>query len=393
MPNELPELSPEELARYSRHVLLPQIGVEGQRRLKAARVLLVGLGGLGSPAGLYLAAAGVGTLGLADFDTVARHNLQRQILHTDASVGSSKLASARERLLALNPMVELVEHPEGVTLENAVQLFSQYDIIVDGSDNFPTRYLVNDAAYFAQRTVVHGSIFQFEGQVSVFDSVSGGPCYRCLFPQMPEPGSVPNCEEAGVFGALCGMVGSIQALEAIQLITGIGDPLRGRLYAIDTLSMRGRTLKLKRDPACPLCGSQPCITHLEPERYQFDCKTSINDNNVGMENTKEIPMEISVQDAAAWLNSDKPPVLLDVREDFELDICKIEGCLHIPLGELGARWQNLPKGEPIVVYCHHGGRSLRATQALRHWGLEQATSMAGGIHVWAETVDNSLQTY
>lgn len=393
MGNSLPELSPEELARYSRHVLLPQIGVQGQQRLKAARVLLVGLGGLGSPAGLYLAAAGVGKLGLADFDTVARHNLQRQILHTDASVGGTKLASARERLLALNPLVELVDHPEGVTLENAVELFSQYDIIVDGSDNFPTRYLVNDAAFFARRTVVHGSIFQFEGQVSVFDSVSGGPCYRCLFPQMPEPGSVPNCEEAGVFGALCGMVGSIQALEAIKLITGTGDPLRGRLYAIDTLSLRGRTLKLKRDPDCPLCGNQRAITQLEADHYQFDCETLMNKETASMDNTREVPMEISVPEAAEWLKSEKPPVLLDVREDFELDICKIEGCRHIPLGELGERWQNLPKDEPIVVYCHHGGRSLRATQALRQWGLEQATSMAGGIHVWAETVDSSLQTY
>ncbi|MGE9296597.1 MAG: HesA/MoeB/ThiF family protein, partial [Puniceicoccales bacterium] len=309
-------LSPDQISRYSRHVRLPQVGLDGQEKLANAKVLIIGLGGLGSPASLYLAAAGVGTLGLADFDTVEPHNLQRQILHGDADAGRTKLDSGIDALSAINPHVTLNRHPEGITTDNAVELIAQYDIVVDGSDNFPTRYLVNDAAFLAKRPLVYGSIFQFEGQVSLFEPAAGGPCYRCLFPQMPEPGTVPNCEEAGVFGALCGVVGSFQAMEAIKRILGIGEGLLGRLLVVDALAQRQSTLKLKPDPDCPLCGAKPGITEIRPENYEWACDPAPTP-------AEEVPMEISVQEAQQQLQSSTPPALLDVREDFEVAICQI----------------------------------------------------------------------
>jgi molybdopterin/thiamine biosynthesis adenylyltransferase len=265
-------LSPDELARYSRHLLLEELGREGQLRLKASRMLVIGAGGLGSPAALYLAAAGVGTLGIADFDRVERHNLQRQLLHTDATVGQPKVRSAADQLARTNPHIRIHEHPLAVSEANALDLFSLYDVIIDGTDTFSVRYLNNDAAVLTQRTLVHGSIYKFEGSVSVFAPHLGGPCYRCLFPEPPAPGSVPNCGEAGVLGALCGVIGSLQALEAIKLCTGLGIPLVGRLLTFDALNASFRTLKIPRDPQCPVCGLAPSIRSLQPTRYSPSCE-------------------------------------------------------------------------------------------------------------------------
>lgn len=378
------EFSAAEKSRYARQIILPEVGLQGQARLKKARVLLIGLGGLGSPASLYLAAAGVGTLGLCDFDSVALSNLHRQVIHDTACVGQPKTRSAATRLQAVNPEVSLRLHPEGITPDNALELLADYDVIVDGSDNFGTRYLVNDAAVLAGKPLVYGSIFQFEGQVSRFDPRSGGPCYRCLFPEMPKPGEVPNCAEAGVMGALCGLVGSWQALEAMRAVLGIGESLAGRLLTIDARTMRVREVKVCRDSECPVCGESPEIQDLSPERYQFECavETELED--------MDLPLEISVQ-AAAQRQPDA--LLLDVREPCELDICKIAGAHHIPLGNLGMQWQALPKDQPIIVLCHHGMRSLHATQFLREKGLEQTQSMAGGIDAWSLEIDPSVPRY
>ncbi len=379
-------LSPEELSRYSRHIRLPQVGIDGQARLRQARVLVIGMGGLGSPVSLYLAAGGIGTLGLADFDKVEEHNLQRQVLHTQAAVGRSKLDSAAERLHALNHGCNLELHRGGITLDNAVELISQYDLVVDGSDNFPTRYLVNDAAYFARRPLVYGSIFQFEGQVSLFEPHAGGPCYRCLFPQIPAPGTVPNCEQAGVFGALCGIVGSHQAMEALKYLLGVGESLRGRLLVIDALDTRIRTLNLKKDPHCPLCGSEPAISGLQAGNYEFSCETD-------EPQTEETQMEIDIHTAQAKRESGENPVLLDVRESFEREICQIDGSSHIPLAQLGTQADALPRDTEIIVYCHHGARSLRAAKLLRERGFDQAVSMAGGIDQWAREIDPAMTRY
>ncbi|MBK1859038.1 molybdopterin-synthase adenylyltransferase MoeB [Cerasicoccus arenae] len=379
-------LTPEEISRYSRHIRLPQVGLPGQEKLATARVLIIGLGGLGSPASLYLAAAGLGTLGLADFDVVEPHNLQRQILHGDTDSGRKKLDSGIESLRAINPKIELIRHPEGITVDNAVDLISQYDLVLDGSDNFPTRYLVNDAAFFAGKPLVYGSIFQFEGQVSIFEPCAGGPCYRCLFPQMPEPGTVPNCEEAGVFGALCGVVGSNQAMESIKRLINVGESLMGRLLVIDSLAQRHRTLKLKPDPQCPLCGHTPSITDIRPENYEWSCAAPDT-------TSEEIPMEISVQEAHAQLQQAPPPLFLDVREDFEVAIAKIDGAIEIPLGELPLRWEALDAKAPLLVYCHHGMRSLRATEFLRSKGLDGAVSIRGGIDAWSREINPELARY
>ncbi|HUR56091.1 MAG TPA: molybdopterin-synthase adenylyltransferase MoeB, partial [Opitutaceae bacterium] len=329
MPDPLPTLSPAELARYSRHILLGEIAVDGQRKLAAARVLVVGAGGLGSPAALYLAAAGVGTLGIADFDRVEEHNLQRQLLHDSDSIGATKVSSAARRLRATNPFINVVEHGEGVTPGNAIALFSSYDVIIDGTDRFSSRYLNNDAAFFARRPLVYGSVFKFDGQVAVFDPAGGGPCYRCLFPEPPASGSVPGCGEAGVLGALCGVVGSLQALEAIKLITGIGQPLRGRLITYDALRQDFQTLALPRDPHCPLCGKAPTIRALHAATYAK--KLCVTPTPLTMSES-EFPIEISVV-AAKQLRDAKPQAtaIIDVREPHELEICRIESAAHIPM--------------------------------------------------------------
>ncbi len=395
--DSIPDLSPAELARYSRHILLPGVGVEGQRKLAAAKVLVVGAGGLGSPAALYLAAAGVGTIGIADFDKVEAHNLQRQILHDTASIGHPKVESAAARLAALNPHTRIVRHPEGATAANALRLFAGYDIVVDGTDNFPTRYLNNDAAVLARRPLVYGSIFQFEGQVSVFDPSRGAPCYRCLFPEPPPPGSVPNCGEAGVLGALCGTIGSLQALEAIKLILGIGEPLHGRLVVFDALAHRFRTLNVRRDPACPLCSTSPTIRELRPEAYAFGCATPAAADHAPAAGADTAdgdpaPFEIDVATARAWLAAGDA-ALLDVREPHEHAICQIRGSRLLPMREVPASLDTLPRDRKLLVLCHHGARSARVTQFLRANGFARAINIRGGIDAWAAEIDSSLQRY
>lgn len=376
---------PEELARYSRQIILPGFGREAQERLRESRVLVVGLGGLGSPASLYLAAAGVGTLGLADFDRVEAHNLHRQVIHSESSLGQTKLESATRRLRELNRHVHLRQHPEGIRVENALSLFADYDVIVDGSDNFPTRYLVNDAAVLAGKPLVYGSIFQFEGQVSVFDPARGAPCYRCLFPEMPAPGEVPNCAEAGVLGALCGVIGSWQALEAIKLLTGLGEPLRGRLLSLDALAFRPRVLQIQRDIDCPVCGAAPHIRELDGSRYAWSCEPM-------MPAPEDVPLEITVQEAAERLRGAEPPLLLDVREGFERDIATIAGSTFIPMKEVPARLGELPADRPIIVHCHGGRRSMSVTRFLRDKGY-QAQNLGGGIDAWSEEIDPSIPRY
>ena len=390
MPDPLPSLSPAELARYSRHIMLGEIGVEGQRRLKAAKILVVGAGGLGSPAALYLAAAGVGTLGIADFDRVEAHNLPRQLLHDSDSVGERKTASAARRLRLTNPFIDVVEHAEGVTPANVIELFGAYDVIVDGTDTFATRYLNNDAAVLARRPLVYGSIFRFEGQVTVFDPAQGGPCYRCLFPTPPPAGSVPNCGEAGVLGALCGVIGSLQAVEAIKLVTGIGDTLRGRLLTYDTLAQSFRTLQIARDPACPVCGPHPAIREIRTENYSFDCSTS---EPAPMDIT-EYPLEIPVTDAKRLLDTAPDRTLLiDVREPHELEICRVEGAEAIPMRQIPAQLGILPKDRHLLIMCHSGGRSMRVTEYLRANGYPAVSNVGGGINAWADQIEPAMRRY
>ena len=386
---ELPKLSPAELVRYSRHVLLGEVGVDGQRKLAAARVLVVGAGGLGSPAALYLAAAGIGTLGIADFDRVAAHNLQRQLLHDDASVGEAKVVSAARRLRGANPFIRVVEHGEGVTAANAVALFRSYGFVVDGTDNFPSRYLNNDAAVLARRPLVFGSVFKFEGQVAVFAPHLGGPCYRCIFPSPPAPGSVPGCGEAGVLGALCGVIGSLQAVEVIKLIVGAGDSLIGRLLTYDGLAQSFRTLKIARDPACPVCGSAPTIRELRAENYELSCDTA------GVSATpEEIPLEMSVTEAKQRLDAaPAQTVLIDVREPYEWEICHLADAELIPMRQIPGRAGGLPRDRHLLIYCHSGVRSLRVTEYLRAQGFEAVTNIAGGIDAWAEQIDPTLPRY
>ncbi|HVU23261.1 MAG TPA: molybdopterin-synthase adenylyltransferase MoeB [Opitutus sp.] len=383
MPDPLPELSPAELARYSRHILLDEIGVDGQRRLAAARVLVVGAGGLGSPAALYLAAAGIGTVGIADLDAVETHNLQRQLLHDTASVGQPKVDSAARRIGALNPHVRVVAHAAGITAANAVETFSAYDVIVDGTDNFSARYLNNDAAWFARRPLVFGSVFKFEGQVSVFDTPRGGPCYRCLFPEPPAAGSVPGCGEAGVLGALCGVIGSLQALEAIKLVAGLGEPLAGRLLTYNALTQHFETLAFHRDPACPLCGTTPTRRSLPAEAAvaaaPFDA---------------DHPLELSVAAARQQLTGPAArATLIDVREPWETQICRIENSVFIPMRQIPAAVPTLPRDRHLLILCHHGWRSRQVTEFLRERGFPAVSNVAGGINAWAEQLDPALPRY
>ncbi|MEN9661596.1 MAG: hypothetical protein RL324_545 [Verrucomicrobiota bacterium] len=394
MSRPLPALSPAELARYSRHLMLDQIGLEGQQRLAAGRVLVIGAGGLGSPAALYLAAGGVGTIGIADFDRVEEHNLQRQLLHDSDSVGQPKVASALRRLRSVNPHVRVVGHEMAVTAENAATLLAEYDVVVDGSDTFATRYLVNDAAVLAKKPLVHGSIFRFEGQVAVFDPARGGPCYRCLFPERPPAGSVPNCGEAGVLGALCGVIGSLQALETIKLIAGFGEPLIGRLLVYDALNQTFRTLRVARDPDCAVCGSHPTITHLDPARYADACQP------VPIESTPSatavaadaFPLEVEVADAHRLWQSGAAQIL-DVREPYETAICQIAGSALIPMREIPQRLEDLPRDRHLLVICHLGGRSAHVTQYLRAQGFAAVSNIAGGVDAWSGQIDPTLPRY
>jgi adenylyltransferase/sulfurtransferase len=384
---ELPQLSNDEIKRYSRHLIMPEVGVDGQRRLKAGRVLCIGAGGLGSPAAMYLAAAGVGTIGIVDFDVVDLSNLQRQILHGTPDVGRSKLASARDRLQAINPHVDVQTYEEALSSENALKLFEPYDVILDGTDNFPTRYLTNDACVILGKPNAYGSIFRFEGQASVF-GMKNGPCYRCLYPEPPPPGLVPSCAEGGVLGVLPGIIGVIQATETIKLIAGIGEPLVGRFLIYDALKMRFRELKVPKDPECPVCGPHPTITKLidydqfcgihpaAPEPAAVDNATEIT--------SVELKKRIDRGDAL---------MILDVREPNEYQINRIEGSTLIPLGEVPRRYQELNPDAEIVVQCKMGGRSAKAADFLRSVGFKHVLNLKGGILDWIDKVDPSQPKY
>jgi sulfur-carrier protein adenylyltransferase/sulfurtransferase len=384
-PNEkaVAGLNDEERRRYSRHVMLPEIGVAGQERLKGARVLCLGAGGLGSPTALYLAAAGVGTIGLVDDDRVALSNLHRQLLHGTKDVGRPKTESARERLRDVNPQIEVRLHACRFESGNAEEILRDYDLLVDGTDNFATRYLSNDVAVFARKPNVYGSIFRFDGQTTVFAPHLGGPCYRCLFPEPPPPGAVPSCAEAGVLGVLPGIVGTMQATEALKLILGIGEPLIGRLVHFDALKMRFREFNLKRDPDCPVCGERPTIT--KPIDYETFCQGA-------PDLTKAVP-QIPVRELERRMNSGQPFVLLDVREPFEFEMARIVGARLIPLGELPARWQELDREKEIFVFCHSGVRSERAAEFLRSAGFSKVANVAGGIDAWSEEIDPGVPRY
>ena len=383
----LPELSSDELTRYSRHLLLPQVGLTGQRRLKAARVLLVGAGGLGSPAAVYLAAAGVGTIGLVDFDVVDATNLQRQILYSTDQVGQPKLTAAVSRLSGLNPHVHLQRHDVRLTRQNALDVIRQYDVVVDGADNFATRYLVNDACVLAGRPNVYGSIFRFEGQVSVF-ATAGGPCYRCLYPEPPPPGLVPSCAEGGVLGVLPGLVGTLQASEVLKLVLNIGTGLAGRLLLVDALDTQVRSVKVRRDPGCPICGDHPSITALVD--YEQFCGVP------GGSHAGPGPGETTVEQLRARLDRGDDVWILDVREESEFAICRLPGSSLIPLGSLQARLAEIPAGSPapdIVVHCKTGGRSAKAVSLLRERGFTNVSNLHGGILAWIDRVDPSLTRY
>jgi len=367
-------LTPEELQRYSRHLLLTEIGPTGQERLKAAKVLLIGAGGLGSPLALYLTAAGIGTIGMVDFDAVEFSNLHRQIIHTTGDVGRPKLDSVRDKLLALNPGLRFIPHPVRLDAGNALALLRDYDVVIDGTDNFPTRYLVNDACVLLKKPNVYGSIYRWEGMASVFAPHLGGPCYRCWYPEPPAAGQVPSCAEAGVLGAVCGIIGAIQANEAVKLILGRGRPLLGRLLRFDALAMTFREHHIPRDPACPLCGARPTITAL-----------------------KEITMtcsdDITVDELKAMRDRQEEFLLVDVRDPDEWAIGEIAGSKKLPLPELAARCGELPQDKLIVLYCRSGYRSACALRFLRQQGYPKLKNLAGGINAWAKRIDPTLPQY
>ncbi len=377
--------TPAQLERYKRHLLLDGVGAVGQQKLLESRALLIGAGGLGSPAALYLAAAGVGTLGLVDFDCVDASNLQRQVLYGTPDVGRPKLEAASERLRALNPDVHVVLHAEKLEARNAMDVLSGYDVVIDGTDTFPSRYLANDVAVWLGLPLVYGSIMRFEGQVSVFHAKAGGPCYRCLFPEPPPPELAPNCAEAGVLGVLPGVVGTLQATEAIKLLLGIGEPLVGRLLVYDALALEFREFRIPRDPACAVCGDAPTIT--EPIDYETFCRGR-------SEAVQSVP-EIDARALAARLASAEPPLLVDVREPWEAETASIPGARLIPLGELPDRLGELDgfRERPIVVHCRTGGRSRRACELLLAKGFGRVENLAGGIDGWSRDVDPSVPRY
>jgi adenylyltransferase/sulfurtransferase len=379
----LPELSREEMVRYGRHLVLPDVGLEGQRTLKAARVLLVGAGGLGSPLALYLAAAGVGTLGLVDFDVVDASNLQRQVLHGTKDIGRSKLDSAGERIRDVNPNVTVEPYETRLTSANALEILQAYDVIVDGTDNFATRYLTNDACVLLGKPNVYGSIFRFEGQASVF-ATADGPCYRCLYPEPPPPGLVPSCAEGGVLGVLPGIVGTIQATETLKLLLGIGEPLIGRLLLIDALGARFRTMRLERDPACPACGTRAMRELIDYDEFCGAGPVGVSDTAV---------REITPADLASRMARGDALDLIDVREPFEWAIARIPGARLVPLGTLAGAIGTLHRDRDIVLHCHKGIRSARAAEQLRAAGFTRVWNLAGGIERWSDEVDRTVPRY
>src|SRR5262245_17302481 len=385
-----PPLSGDEIKRYSRHLIMPEVGMDGQRKLKAGKVLCIGAGGLGSPAAMYLAAAGVGTIGIVDFDVVDFSNLQRQLLHGTPDVGRSKLASAKERLQALNPNVQIETYETALSSANALKLFEPYDVILDGTDNFPTRYLVNDACVITGKPNAYGSIFRFEGQASVF-ATKEGPCYRCLYPEPPPPGLVPSCAEGGVLGVLPGIIGVIQATETIKLILGAGEPLIGRFLIYDALRMRFRELKLRKDPDCPVCGTHPTVRELID--YEQFCGIRPEPATVQASGAGVNQFETTSVDLKKRLDAGDDVFILDVREPNEYQICRIPGSVLIPLGELPRRYAELPTAKDIVAMCKMGGRSARATEYLQSVGLKRVKNLRGGILDWIDKVDPSQPKY
>jgi len=377
-------LSKDEILRYSRHLIVPEVGMEGQLKLKAAKVLLVGTGGLGAPLGLYLAAAGIGRIGLVDFDVVDFTNLQRQVIHFTKDVGRPKIDSAAEKMQALNPNVEIVKHEVALSSENAMEILKDYDLVVDGTDNFPTRYLVNDACVLLGKPNVYGSIFRFEGQATVF-AYQGGPCYRCLYPEPPPPGLVPSCAEGGVLGILPGTIGLIQATETVKLILGIGQPLAGRLLLYDALGMRFREVRLRKNPECPICGEHPTITRLI-DYHQF-CGVPQN------RETKVDEGEIDVTEVKRKLDRGDDFLLIDVREPHERRIASIPAAKPIPLGEFPKRVSELDRAADIVIHCKSGMRSAKACAILRNAGFHRVRNMKGGILAWSSQVDPSVPKY
>jgi adenylyltransferase/sulfurtransferase len=384
----LPDLSKEEIARYSRHLILPEVGMDGQRKLKAASILLIGAGGLGSPLGLYLAAAGVGRLGLVDFDVVDHSNLQRQIIHGTKDVGRPKLHSAKERLADVNPHVQVDTYETTLRSDNALELCADYDIIIDGTDNFPTRYLVNDVSVMLGKPNVYGSIFRFEGQASIFYPKAGGPCYRCLYPEPPPPGLVPSCAEGGVLGILPGIVGLIQAAEAVKLILGEGESLIGRLLLFNALDMRFREFRLRRNTDCPLCGDNPTIRDL----IDYDQFCGVLPSEASSESAD---WEITAPELKARLERGEPVTLIDVRDPHEWQICNLApyGATLIPLGQFASRLHELDSAADIVVHCKVGGRSAEAYEMLKQAGFSRIKNLKGGILAWAHEVDPTLPTY
>jgi adenylyltransferase/sulfurtransferase len=379
-------LSNEEILRYSRHLIMPEVTMEGQKKLKAARVLCVGTGGLGSPLALYLAAAGVGTLGLVDFDVVDYTNLQRQVLHYTSDVGRLKLDSAIDKLKAINPFVEIARFDTYLNSKNALQIFSGFDIVADGTDNFATRYLVNDACVISGKPNVYASIFRFEGQASIFGATDG-PCYRCLYPEPPPPGLGPSCAEGGVLGVLPGLLGVIQATEVIKLILGAGEPLIGRLLLVDALAMRFREMRVRKNPECPVCGTNPTVKEL----IDYDQFCGIRGEDSAPSTGGKIP-EIQPEELKRRVNAGEDILVLDVREPHEYQICNIKGQL-IPLGDLPTRVHELDSSREIVVHCKSGGRSAKAVDFLRQAGFKRVSNLAGGILAWADRIDPSLPKY
>lgn len=383
----IPDLTHEEILRYSRHLLIPEVGLEGQKKLKAASALVIGTGGLGSPVSLYLAAAGVGRIGLVDYDIVDRTNLQRQVIHATSTVGKLKVESAKERLQDLNPDIQIETYNETFTSENAIAIAQRYDVIIDGTDNFPTRYLTNDVAVFLGKPLVYGSIFRFDGQASIFDARTG-PCYRCLFPEPPPPGLVPSCAEGGVLGVIPATIGSIQATETLKLLLGVGSTLVGRLLLYNALDMTFDFVNLRKNPKCRICGPNADIRELMD--YEEFCGVPGHDHETGSAGAE---WDTDAPALASRLSGANAPLLLDVREPHELEISALPGALNIPLGSLAARLSELDSARELVVFCKAGTRSARALELLVSAGFKKVKNLKGGINAWAKEVDDSLPVY